>query len=152
MLEFLRQIWGPGLPPGSFLESASIGHPQEEEPCKCHLALVSESGSPIEMQYQWSKGGKGVQGFVPIPEACKSEYWPQGTDLGYFLRAECTPVVDGHLFPPLALVLPAVKKGLGTPRSLGLRLEGEAVEGKTLTGIADVAWCSGVPGKSIARY
>lgn len=42
-------------------------------------------------------------------------------------------------------------KGSGIPKVVNLDVRGELVEGNTIRGYAEVAWCGGTPGKGVAR-
>lgn len=42
--------------------------------------------------------------------------------------------------------------GSGIPKVVNLEVSGELVEGNTIKGLAEVAWCGGTPGKGVARY
>lgn len=155
MLLFLRGLWKPLIPQGYSLRKARIGHPQEEEPCQCEVELVPEWGKPgdsLRLKYQWLKSGKGALNFTPIEEATGQDYWPRYADVGYFLKVECIPLIPGQELPPLVMVTSPVLRGSGQPRIVGIKVTGETMEGAVLRGSADVAWCSGNPGKSLVGW
>eukprot|EP00897_Mesotaenium_endlicherianum_P001273 jgi/Mesen1/1173/ME000124S00209 len=155
--QFLVSLWGQAFPPGYSLQSAHINSPQEEEPCRCKIVLTPKSAGAsapgnMTFAYQWLRASKAGGSFAPIPDAIKEEYWPRQADLGAVLRVECRPTVFGREYGPLFLVTTPVAQGSGIPRMLSVRVDGDAVEGKKLTGTAQVAWCSGQPGKSRMQW
>ena len=42
--------------------------------------------------------------------------------------------------------------GTGCPKVINLTVSGELVEGNILTGVPEIAWCGGTPGKGVARF
>jgi hypothetical protein len=42
--------------------------------------------------------------------------------------------------------------GTGCPKVINLEVNGELVEGNILTGVPEIAWCGGTPGKGVARF
>lgn len=44
------------------------------------------------------------------------------------------------------------RKGTGCPKILKIDVRGDLMEGNTVRGYAEVAWCGGTPGKGVARY
>jgi hypothetical protein len=50
-------------------------------------------------------------------------------------------------FPQLVFL-----QGTGCPKVINLAVSGEAVEGNILSGVPEIAWCGGTPGKGVARF
>jgi hypothetical protein len=42
--------------------------------------------------------------------------------------------------------------GTGCPKVINLTISGELVEGNVLSGVPEIAWCGGIPGKGVARF
>ena len=51
------------------------------------------------------------------------------------------------LYPICSLI-----SGTGCPKVINLTVSGELVEGNILTGVPEIAWCGGTPGKGVARF
>ena len=43
-------------------------------------------------------------------------------------------------------------QGTGCPKVINLAVSGELVEGNILSGVPEIAWCGGTPGKGVARF
>lgn len=58
----------------------------------------------------------------------------------------------GFIIFPCQLTIPGyLSEGTGIPKVIKIDVCGELVEGNTIKGYAEVAWCGGTPGKGVAR-
>ncbi|KAJ0081731.1 hypothetical protein Patl1_11266 [Pistacia atlantica] len=153
---FLFEQWKDHLPPGFLVKEAFIEKPSEEDACRCHFVFVQDSTLSIDPQlvlkYQWFLGERPLSDFVPIPDATGEVYWPKHEDIGKFLKVECTPILGGTEYPPIFALSSPVSRGSGIPKVVNLEVRGELVEGNTIKGLAEVAWCGGTPGKGVASW
>ncbi|RLN34629.1 hypothetical protein C2845_PM03G19820 [Panicum miliaceum] len=150
---FLVEQWKNKLPQDYTVNKAYVDHPFEEDPCHCHFSFTSlGSEGELVLKYQWFLGGKTPTDFVPIPEALDKVYWPKHEDVGRCLKVECTPILNGAEFPAIFAVSLPVSPGTGCPKVINLTVSGELVEGNILTGVPEIAWCGGTPGKGVASW
>ncbi|KAG2639914.1 hypothetical protein PVAP13_2KG050900 [Panicum virgatum] len=150
---FLVEQWKNKLPQDYMVNKAYVDHPFEEDPCHCHFSFTNlGSEGELALKYQWFLGGKTPTDFVPIPEALSEVYWPKHEDVGRCLKVECTPILNGAEFPAIFAVSLPVSPGTGCPKVINLTVSGELVEGNILTGVPEIAWCGGTPGKGVASW
>ncbi|XP_031264195.1 187-kDa microtubule-associated protein AIR9 isoform X1 [Pistacia vera] len=153
---FLFEQWKDHLPPWFLVKEAFIEKPSEEDACRCHFVFVQDSTLSIDPQlvlkYQWFLGERPLSDFVPIPDATGEVYWPKHEDIGKFLKVECTPILGETEYPPIFALSSPVSRGSGIPKVVNLEVRGELVEGNTIKGLAEVAWCGGTPGKGVASW
>lgn len=150
---FLLEQWNNKLPQGYMVNKAYVDHPFEEDPCHCHFRFTNLGGEgELVLKYQWFLGGKTPTDFVAIPGASSEVYWPKREDVGRCLKVECTPIVNGAEFSPIFAVSLPVSPGTGCPKVINLAVSGEAVEGNILSGVPEIAWCGGTPGKGVASW
>ena len=57
-----------------------------------------------------------------------------------------------QIIPFPIILLSFYCQGTGCPKVLKIDIRGELIEGNTIRGYAEVAWCGGTPGKGVARY
>ncbi|XP_062189872.1 187-kDa microtubule-associated protein AIR9-like [Phragmites australis] len=150
---FLLEQWKNKLPQDYLVKKAYVDHPFEEDPCHCHFSFTNlGSEGELVLKYQWFLGGKTPTDFVPIPEALSEVYWPKREDVGRCLKVECTPILNDAEFPPIFAVSLPVSPGTGCPKVINLKVNGELVEGNILSGVPEIAWCGGIPGKGVASW
>ncbi|CAN6203007.1 unnamed protein product [Urochloa humidicola] len=150
---FLLEQWKHKLPQDYMVNKAYVDHPFEEDPCHCHFSFTNlGSEGELVLKYQWFLGGKIPTDFVPIPEALSEVYWPKHEDVGRCLKVECTPILNGSEFPPIFAVSLPVSPGTGCPKVINLTVNGELVEGNVLSGVPEIAWCGGTPGKGVVSW
>ncbi|ONM51303.1 187-kDa microtubule-associated protein AIR9 [Zea mays] len=150
---FLLEQWNNKLPQGYMVNKAYVDHPFEEDPCHCHFRFTNLGGEgELVLKYQWFLGGKTPTDFVAIPGASSEVYWPKREDVGRCLKVECTPIVNGAEFSPVFAVSLPVSPGTGCPKVINLAVSGEVVEGNILSGVPEIAWCGGTPGKGVASW
>ncbi|XP_004293996.1 PREDICTED: 187-kDa microtubule-associated protein AIR9 [Fragaria vesca subsp. vesca] len=153
---FLVEQWKDNLPPGFLVKEAFIDQPFEEDTCRCHFTFVQESTSVTDPQliykYQWFVGERTPSNFTSIPDATGEVYWPKHEDVGKILKVECTPILGEMEYPPIFAISSLVKPGTGTPKVVNLDVHGELVEGNTLRGHAEIAWCGGTPAKGVSSW
>ncbi|KAF5205341.1 Microtubule-associated air9-like protein [Thalictrum thalictroides] len=154
--KFLVGQWKDSLPPGYMLNEASVDHPFEEDPCRCHFIFAKDRAlsteSELILKYQWFIGDKTPINFVPIADAVGEVYWPKHDDIHKCLKVECTPILRETEYPSIFAVSFPVSVGTGIPKVLNLTVHGELVEGNMIKGFAEVAWCGGTPGKGVASW
>ncbi|PIA41703.1 hypothetical protein AQUCO_02200255v1 [Aquilegia coerulea] len=154
--KFLVGQWKDSLPPGYMLNEASVDHPFEEDPCRCHFIFAKDRAlsteSELILKYQWFIGDKTPTNFVPIADAVKEVYWPKHEDIHKCLKVECTPILRETEYPSIFAVSSPVSVGTGYPKVLNLTVHGELVEGNMIKGFAEIAWCGGSPGKGVASW
>lgn len=51
----------------------------------------------------------------------------------------------------MLIILLHLSVGTGIPKVIKIDVSGELVEGNTIKGHVEVAWCGGTPGKGVAR-
>ncbi|XAR72534.1 hypothetical protein NMG60_11019208 [Bertholletia excelsa] len=153
---FLFEQWKDQFPPGYQLKEASIDKPFEEDACCCHFNFVSDktesSNSDLALKYQWFLGERTPSNFIAIPHATAEIYWPKHEDIGRILKVECMPVLEGIEYPMIFAISSPVSPGTGCPKVLKIDVRGELMEGNTIKGYAEVAWCGGTPGKGVASW
>ncbi|KAF7120869.1 hypothetical protein RHSIM_Rhsim13G0119900 [Rhododendron simsii] len=153
---FLLEQWKDQFPPNYLLKEVSIDKPFEEDACCCHFNFVTEktgsSNSDLVLKYQWFVGDRTPSNFIAIPEATGEVYLPKHEDIGRILKVECTPVLDGTEYPIVFAISSRVSPGTGWPKVLKIDVRGELMEGNTIRGYAEVAWCGGTPGKGVASW
>ncbi|OEL27617.1 187-kDa microtubule-associated protein AIR9 [Dichanthelium oligosanthes] len=150
---FLLEQWKDKLPQDYMVNKAYVDHPFEEDPCHCYFSFTNiGSEGELVLKYQWFLGGKIPTDFVPIPEALSEVYWPKHEDVGRCLKIECTPILNGAEFPPIFAVSLPVSPGTGYPKVINLTVSGELVEGNVLSGVPEIAWCGGTPGKGVTSW
>ncbi|KAL5977389.1 hypothetical protein ACLOJK_021735 [Asimina triloba] len=153
---FLVEQWQDHLPLGFIIKEASVDPPFEEDACRCHFIFVKDrtlnDDPELVLKYQWYIGEKTPTNFVAIPDAVGEVYWPRHEDIDKFLKVECTPVLRETEYPSIFAVSAPVSPGTGYPKVLNLSVKGELVEGNTIKGFAEVAWCGGTPGKGVASW
>ncbi|XP_058202724.1 187-kDa microtubule-associated protein AIR9-like isoform X1 [Rhododendron vialii] len=139
---------GPQFSPGYLLKEVSIDKPFEKDACCCHFNFVTEktgsSNSDVVLKYQWFVGERTPSNFIAIPEATGEVYLPKHEDIGIILKVECTPVLAGTVYPTIFAILHEFHL------VLKIDVRGELMEGNTIRGYAEVAWCGGAPGKGVA--
>ncbi|KAF8714070.1 hypothetical protein HU200_028066 [Digitaria exilis] len=152
-LTFLFEQWRNKLPQDYKVNKAYVDHPFEEDPCHCHFSFTNlGSEGELVLKYQWFLGGETPTDFVPIPEALSEVYWPKQEDVGRCLKVECTLILNGAEFPPIFAVSSLVSPGTGCPKVINVTVRGEPVEGNILSGVPEIAWCGGTPGKGVASW
>lgn len=153
---FLVEQWKYHFPPGYMLMEASVDQPFEEDACNCHFLFTKDKiineESELVLNYQWFIGGTSLSNFTPIPDATAEVYWPKRDDVGKILRVECTPVLGDTKYSPIFAISSCVSPGTGCPKVLKLDVRGELVEGNTILGHPEVAWCGGTPAKGISSW
>ncbi|KAI8546970.1 hypothetical protein RHMOL_Rhmol07G0160700 [Rhododendron molle] len=110
----------------------------------------------LVLKYRWFVGERTPSNFIAIPEAtrvvmfsdCKV-YLPKHEDIGRILKVECTPVLDGTEYPTRFTISSRVSPGMFFS-VLKIDVRGELMEGNTISGYAEVAWCGGTPRKGVA--
>ncbi|GFS46208.1 outer arm dynein light chain 1 protein [Actinidia rufa] len=85
-------------------------------------------------------------------DATGEVYWPKHEDINRILKVECTPILDGTECPTIFAISSPVSPGTGCPKVLKIDIRGELIEGNTIRGYAEVAWCGGTPGKGVASW
>ncbi|KAF5472567.1 hypothetical protein F2P56_009278 [Juglans regia] len=155
-LHFLVEQWKDHLPSGYLLKEASVDQPFEEDACRCHFTFVQDSTLSTDphlvLSYQWFVGERMLSGFSAIPDATGEVYWPKQEDIGKMLKVECTPLLGETKYPCIFALSSPVSPGTGIPKVVNLEVLGELVEGNTIRGYAEVAWCGGTPGKGVASW
>ncbi|KAJ4837842.1 microtubule-associated protein air9 [Turnera subulata] len=153
---FLFEQWKNDFPPGYLLKDASVDHPSEEDACHCHFAFVQDDTTDVDqelvLRYQWFVGERALSEFSAIPDATNEVYWPKNEDIGKFLKVECTPILGETEYPAVFAISARVSRGSGIPKVVNLEVRGELVEGNTIKGYAEIAWCGGTPGKGVASW
>uniref|UniRef100_A0A0D9WVG8 Ig-like domain-containing protein n=1 Tax=Leersia perrieri TaxID=77586 RepID=A0A0D9WVG8_9ORYZ len=139
---FLLEQWKNKLPQDLIVKKAYVDHPFEEDPCHCHFSFTN----------QCDDGGKTPTDFVPLPEELSEVYWPKREDVGRCLKVECTPILNDVQFLPIFAVSWPVSPGTGCPKVINLTVHGDLVEGNVLSGVPEIAWCGGAPGKGVASW
>lgn len=153
---FLLEQWKDHFPPGYLLKEISMDKPFEEDACCCHFNFVTDktgsSNSDLVLKYQWFVGERTPSNFIAIPEVTGEVYLPKHEDIGRILKVECTPVLDGTEYPTIFAISSRVSPGTGCPKILKIDVRGDLMEGNTVRGYAEVAWCGGTPGKGVASW
>ncbi|XP_057465602.1 187-kDa microtubule-associated protein AIR9 isoform X2 [Actinidia eriantha] len=153
---FLFEQWKDQFPPGYLLKELSIDQPFEEDACCCHFSFITDqtvsTDSDLVLKYQWYIGERTPANFIAIPDATGEVYWPKHEDINRILKVECTPVLDGTECPTIFAISSPVSPGTGCPKVLKIDIRGELIEGNTIRGHAEVAWCGGTPGKGVASW
>ncbi|KAK4440224.1 microtubule-associated protein AIR9 [Sesamum alatum] len=154
--KFLLEQWKEQLPSGYLLKHASVDQPFEEDACCCHFEFVrditEDSGSALDLKYEWFIGDRTPSNFTPISGACKEIYFPKNDDVGRILKVECTPILGDTEYPTIFAISSPVSPGTGIPKVMKIDVRGELVEGNTIKGYVDVAWCGGTPAKGVASW
>ncbi|KZV48806.1 hypothetical protein F511_09227 [Dorcoceras hygrometricum] len=154
--KFLLEQWKEKLPSGYLLKKSFVDQPFEEDACYCHFEFVRDkaenSDSELNLKFQWFIGEKTPCHFSAISGAVKEIYIPNHNDIGRVLKVECTPVVGDTEYPTIFAISPPVSPGTGIPKVINIDVHGELVEGNTIKGYAEVAWCGGPPGKGVASW
>ncbi|KAL0398272.1 UNVERIFIED_CONTAM: microtubule-associated protein AIR9 [Sesamum radiatum] len=120
--KFLLEQWKEQLPSGYLLKHASVDHPFEEDACCCHFEFVRDI------------------------------YFPKNDDIGRILKVECTPILGDTEYPTIFAISSPVSPGTGIPKVMKIDVRGELVEGNTIKGYVEVAWCGGTPAKGVASW
>uniref|UniRef100_A0A2P2LXJ8 187-kDa microtubule-associated protein AIR9 n=1 Tax=Rhizophora mucronata TaxID=61149 RepID=A0A2P2LXJ8_RHIMU len=153
---FLFEQWKDHFPRDYLLKDASIDQPFEEDACHCHFSFVQDDNpsadTPLVLTYQWFVGERALSKFAAIPDATGEVYWPKHEDIGKFLKVVCTPILGETEYPAVFAISALVLRGSGIPKVISLEVHGELVEGNTIKGCAQVAWCGGTPGKGVASW
>ncbi|XP_038987888.1 187-kDa microtubule-associated protein AIR9 isoform X2 [Phoenix dactylifera] len=150
---FLVEQWKDHLPPGYMLKETFVEKPFEGDACHCHFNFVNLSNdSELVLKYQWFIGERTPTNFVPIADAVGEVYWPKHEDIDRHLKIECTPILKDIEYPPIFAITSPISPGTGYPKVLNLKLLGELVEGNSIKGFAEIAWCGGTPGKGVASW
>ncbi|KAL6567260.1 187-kDa microtubule-associated protein air9 [Orobanche gracilis] len=153
--KFLLEQWKEKLPSGYLLKKASVDRPFEEDACCCHFEFARDitEGSDLELdlKYKWFRG-RTASNFTEILGACGEIYFPKHDDIGRILKVECTPILGDTEYPSIFAISSPVSPGTGIPRVIKIDANGELVEGNTIKGYAEVAWCGGTPGKGVASW
>ncbi|XP_024515548.1 187-kDa microtubule-associated protein AIR9 [Selaginella moellendorffii] len=152
--EFLISQWKDNLPHGFTLRKAFIDRPFEEDPCHCEFVFgrLDDGEGDLTLLYQWFIGEQTPVNFEPIEGATNKIYWPKHEDVGYCLKVDCTPYLGDQQFPPVSAFSFAVSPGTGCPKVLSIQVDGEPVEGNSMVGSAEVAWCGGTPGSGVVSW
>ncbi|KAL1555754.1 187-kDa microtubule-associated protein air9 [Salvia divinorum] len=154
--KFLIELWKDQLPSGYLLKKACVDQPFEEDACRCHFEFVRDTNEHsdvvLDLKYQWFIGGRTPSNFIAIPGACVEVYFPKHDDIGKILKVECTPMLGDTDYPTVFAISSPVSKGTGIPKVVKIDVFGELVEGNTIKGFAEVAWCGGTPGKGVASW
>ncbi|KAL0305433.1 UNVERIFIED_CONTAM: microtubule-associated protein AIR9 [Sesamum radiatum] len=157
--KFLLEQWKEQLPSGYLLKHASVDHPFEEDACCCHFEFVrdvtEDSGSALDLKYQWFIGDRTPSNFTAISGACKEIYFPKNDDIGRILKVECTPILGDTEYPTIFAISSPVSpvhasqihdmqsmKGITAelgregwhwnPKVMKIDVRGELVEGNTI--------------------
>ncbi|KAM7505783.1 hypothetical protein LguiB_004687 [Lonicera macranthoides] len=153
---FLVEKWKDQLPPGYLLKDASVDPPFEEDACCCHFNFIKDktesSDSELVLKYQWFVGERTPSNFKAIPNTTGEVYWPKHDDISRILKVECTPILGETEYPIIFAISSPVSPGTGYPKVLKIDVRGELVEGNTIRGYVEVAWCGGTPGKGVASW
>ncbi|XP_071715705.1 187-kDa microtubule-associated protein AIR9 [Rutidosis leptorrhynchoides] len=154
---FLVEQWKDQFPAGYMLKEASIDQPSEEDACNCHFiftkdSIINNDDAELILNYQWFIGNTTLSNFTAITDATSEVYWPKHDDVGKFLKVECTPVLGDTVYSPIFAISSRVSPGTRCPKVLKLEVRGELVEGNTITGHQEVAWCGATPSKSISSW
>ncbi|XP_078436682.1 outer arm dynein light chain 1 protein isoform X2 [Wolffia australiana] len=153
---FLTEYWKDHVPPGYLLKKASVDRPFEEDECRCHFIFVKDSTTSnvaeLCLKYQWFIGEKTPTNFVPITGAATEVYWPKHEDIGRYIKVECTPILEGVEHSPIFAISSPVSPGTRCPKVVSLNVSGVLVEGNTIRGSAEIAWCGGPPGKCVVSW
>ncbi|XP_034210939.1 187-kDa microtubule-associated protein AIR9 isoform X3 [Prunus dulcis] len=153
---FLVEQWKDHLPPGFLVKEASVEKPFEEDTCRCQFTFVQENTLGVDPQlilkYQWFVGERTPSNFTIIPDATGEVYWPKHEDIGKILKVECSPVLGEMEYPSIFAISSPVSPGSGIPKVVNLDVRGDLVEGNTIKGHAEVAWCGGTPGKGVSSW
>ncbi|KAL0352796.1 UNVERIFIED_CONTAM: microtubule-associated protein AIR9 [Sesamum angustifolium] len=148
--KFLLEQWKEQLPSGYLLKHASVDQPFEEDACCCRFEFVrdvtEDSGSALDLKYQWFIGDQTPSNFTAISGACKEIYFPKNDDIGRILKVECTPILGDTEYPTFLQYL------LQFLQVMKIDVRGELVEGNTIKGYVEVAWCGGTPAKGVASW
>ncbi|KAL1560501.1 187-kDa microtubule-associated protein air9 [Salvia divinorum] len=154
--KFLIEQWKDQLPSGYLLKKAFVDQPFEEDACCCHFEFVRDTNEHsdvvLDLKYQWFIGGRTPSNFIAIPGACGEVYFPKKDDIGRILKVECTPIMGDTDYPTIFAISSPVSKGTGIPKVIKIDVSGELVEGNTIKGHVEVAWCGGSPGKGVASW
>ncbi|KAL6500611.1 187-kDa microtubule-associated protein air9 [Orobanche hederae] len=153
--KFLLEQWKEQLPSGYLLKKASVDRPFEEDACCCHFEFVRDitegSNLELDLKYKWFRG-RTASNFTEILGASGEIYFPKHDDIGRILKVECTPILGDTEYPSIFAISSPVSPGTGIPRVIKIDANGELVEGNTIKGYAEVAWCGGTPGKGVASW
>ncbi|KAI8546967.1 hypothetical protein RHMOL_Rhmol07G0160700 [Rhododendron molle] len=122
----------------------------------CGSEKTASNNLDLVLKYRWFVGERTPSNFIAIPEAtrvvmfsdCKV-YLPKHEDIGRILKVECTPVLDGTEYPTRFTISSRVSPGMFFS-VLKIDVRGELMEGNTISGYAEVAWCGGTPRKGVA--
>ncbi|KAK2991031.1 hypothetical protein RJ640_018026 [Escallonia rubra] len=106
----------------------------------------------LVLKYQWFVGGRTPSNFIAVPDATGEVYWPKHGDIDRVLKVECSPILGETEYPAVFAISSPVSPGTGCPKVLKIDVCGELLEGKTIRGYAEVAWCGGTPGKGVASW
>lgn len=157
--KFLLEQWKEQLPPGFSLKKASVDRPFEEDSCCCHFEFVKDKetdegsvDSEIKLKYQWFVGSRSLSKFTAISGSTEENYFPKHDDISRILKVECTPVLGEVEYPAVFAISSPVSPGTGIPKVMKIDVRGDLVEGNTIKGYAEVAWCGGTPGKGVASW
>ncbi|KAA8519385.1 hypothetical protein F0562_013641 [Nyssa sinensis] len=153
---FLVEQWKDQFPPGYMLKEAFVDQPFEEDACCCHFSFIKDktgsSDLELVLKYQWFVGERTPSNFTAIQDATGEVYWPKHEDIDRILKVECTPMLGETSYPTIFAISSPVSPGTGYPKVLKIDVRGELVEGNTIRGYAEVAWCGGTPGKGVASW
>ncbi|KAL3616841.1 hypothetical protein CASFOL_039235 [Castilleja foliolosa] len=154
--KFLLEQWKEQLPTGYSLKKAYVDRPFEEDACCCHFEFVRDvtegNDSALDLKYQWFIGGRTASNFTEISGACGEVYFPKHDDIRRVLKVECTPILRDTEYPTIFAISSPVSPGTGIPKVIKTDVSGELVEGNTIKGYAEVAWCGGTPGKAVTSW
>ncbi|XP_059666134.1 187-kDa microtubule-associated protein AIR9 isoform X2 [Cornus florida] len=153
---FLVEQWKDQFPPDYLLKEAYVDQPFEEDACCCHFNFIKDkagsSDTELVLKYQWFVGERTPSNFTAIPDATGEVYWPKHDDIERILKVDCTPMLGGTEYPSIFAISSPVSAGTGCPKVLKIDVRGELVEGNTIRGYAEIAWCGGTPGKGVASW
>lgn len=154
--KFLLEQWREQLPPGYLLKEAFTDQPFEGDACFCHFEFLKDntesSISELNLKYQWFIGETTPSNFTAIPGASAEVYFPKHDDIGRILKVECIPVLGETEYPTIFAISSPVSPGTRIPKVLKIDMHGELVQGNTIKGYVEVAWCGGNPGKGVASW
>eukprot|EP00898_Chlorokybus_atmophyticus_P004276 jgi/Chlat1/484/Chrsp103S00982 len=142
------------LPEGFSLRSCRVSSAKEGEPCSCSVDISPPTAydprKAVRLGFTWYRAVNRYATFELIPQAEQQVYTPCDRDVGMLLKCQIT-LLD-HMHAPTSICTKPVQPGDGRPKVAQLRIEGPLVEGQTVTGIANVAWCGSQPGPLQCRW
>ncbi|KAK4399410.1 microtubule-associated protein AIR9 [Sesamum angolense] len=125
--KFLLEQWKEQLPSGYLLKHASVTNHLRKMLAVAALSLLDvteDSGSALDLKYQWFIGDRTPSNFTAISGACKEIYFPKNDDIGRILKVECTPILGDTEYPTIFAISSPVSPGTGIPKVMKIDVRG----------------------------